>query len=361
LDSTRPRLCASAGSRVGLLTVEPFAFAFRAMGSPCEIRLHGASREAAWEVAAAAIAEVGRLERKYSRYLEASLATRINRSAGDAAGVVVDEETATLLDYAATAHRESDGLFDVTSGVLRRAWNFRSGRVPERVEIDALLPLVGWQRVRWERPRIVLPIAGMELDFGGYVKEYAADRAAALCRTRGAAHGLVDLGGDLAVVGPHPDGSPWRVGIRHPREESAALASVSLAAGALASSGDYERCLVVDGRRYAHVLDPRTGWPVAGLAAVSVAAELCLVAGTASTVAMLKGARGGAWLDRLGLPNVRMDARGRVGGSLAPAPPQRASAQGSRAGTATSSASKPRSPSRLAAAVASARRAKPVA
>ena len=339
--------------------MEPFAFAFRAMGSPCEIRLHAASREAAWEVAAAAIAEVGRLERKYSRYLEASLASEINRSAGDEAGVVVDDETATLLDYAATAHRESDGLFDPTSGVLRRAWDFRSGRVPAQVEIDALLPLVGWQRLRWERPRLVLPQAGMQLDFGGYVKEYAADRAAALCRAHGAAHGLVDLGGDLAAVGPHPDGSPWRIGIRHPREAGATLASVSIARGGLASSGDYERCLVVDGRRYAHVLDPRTGWPVEGLAAVSVAAEHCLVAGTASTVAMLLGRAGGAWLDRLGLPHVRMDADGRVGGPLAPAQAKRAHA--SRAGTATSSASRPRSARRVAAAVASATRAKPVA
>jgi len=311
--------------------VELTSFPFRAMGSPCEIRLHGASRESAWAVASQAIAEVGRLERKFSRYQETSLATRINRSAGDPAGVEVDDETATLLDYAATAFRESGGLFDISSGVLRRAWNFRSGRIPGREEVEALLPLVGWGRVRWQRPRVALPLAGMELDFGGYVKEYAADRAAALCRQHGAAHGLVDLGGDLAVVGPHPDGAPWRIGIRHPREPGSAMATVALGSGGLASSGDYERCLIVDGRRYAHVLDPRTGWPVSGLAAVSVAAEHCLVAGTASTVAMLKGpVAGPAWLDRLGLPNVRMDAQGRMGGSLAPAAARRAARSSKR-------------------------------
>jgi thiamine biosynthesis lipoprotein len=300
--------------------VELFHFPFRAMGSPCEIRLYGGSQQAACAVAGAAIAEVGRLERKFSRYQETSLASRINRSAGDPAGVVVDEETATLLDYAATAYRESDGLFDISSGVLRRAWNFRSGRVPGREEILALLPLVGFGRVLWERPRVALPDAGMELDFGGYVKEYAADRAAELCRRHGAHHGLVDLGGDLAVVGPHPGGVPWRIGIRDPRDPGSAMATVSLLGGGLASSGDYERCLVVDGRRYAHVLDPRSGWPVSGLSAVSVAAAHCLVAGTASTVAMLRGrVAGPAWLDRLGLPNVWMDARGRLGGSLAAA------------------------------------------
>jgi thiamine biosynthesis lipoprotein len=159
----------------------------------------------------------------------------------------------------------------------------------------------------------------MQLDFGGYVKEYAADRVAALCRELGLCHGLVDLGGDLAVVGPHPDGSAWRVGIRHPRAAAGAIASLALASGGIATSGDYERCLLVDGRRYSHLLNPKTGWPVRGLASVTVAANHCLIAGTASTVAMLKGRRGAAWLDRLGLPSLRVDARGNLSGSLAPA------------------------------------------
>jgi thiamine biosynthesis lipoprotein len=177
---------------------------------------------------------------------------------------------------------------------------------------------VGWEKIRWQRPRLVLPLAGMQLDFGGYVKEYAADRVAALCREHGLRHGLVDLGGDLAVVGPHPDGSPWRVGIRHPRAPEGAIACVALAAGGIATSGDYERCMLVDGKRYAHILNPKTGWPVAGLASVSVAASHCLIAGTASTIAMLKGARQGPrWLDRLGLPSLRVTADGAVSGSLA--------------------------------------------
>jgi thiamine biosynthesis lipoprotein len=288
------------------------------MGSPCALQLYGRSRRRIDAMAEAARAEIVRLEQKYSRYREDSLTSRINRSAGRSDGVVVDDETASLLDYAETAFSQSAGLFDITSGVLRRVWDFKSGRVPASDEIEALLSRVGWQRVRWECPRIVLPIAGMEVDFGGYVKEYAADRVAALCRSLGARHGLVDLGGDLAVIGPHPDGSPWRVGVRHPRRPGTAMATVSLASGGIASSGDYERCMVVDGKRYGHVLDPRTGWPVEGLASVSVAASHCLIAGTATTVAMLKGAaEGAAWLDELGLPNLRMDPDGELAGTLA--------------------------------------------
>ncbi len=287
---------------------------FKAMGSPCELRLYGANAELA---ARAAQAEVARLEAKYSRYRADSLATRINESSGDATGVEVDLETARLLDYAGTAWRESGGRFDVTSGILRRAWNLKAGRVPSRAEIDALLPLIGWEKVAWLAPRIALPIAGMQIDFGGYVKEYAADLAAAKCRELGVRHGLIDLGGDLAVVGPHPDGRPWRIGVRDPRAPERALLYLALSSGGVATSGDYERCMVVDGVRYGHILDPRTGWPVRGLASVSVAADACLVAGTLTTSAMLRGEGGGAWLDALGAASVWVDEMGRVGGSLA--------------------------------------------
>jgi len=288
------------------------------MGSPCELHLYGESRSRCDALIERAIAEVARLERKYSRYRDDSVTSAINRSAGDASGVVVDDETASLLDYAATAYSTSGGLFDPTSGVLRRAWNFKSGRVPTRTELDAVLPLVGWERLAWRRPKLSLPHAGMELDFGGFVKEYAADRVVELCRARGARHGMVDLGGDLAVIGPHPDGKPWIVGIRDPRAPQGAMASVRLAACAIATSGDYERCMIVDGVRYTHVLDPRSGWPVTGMRSVSVVADRCLVAGTATTVAMLKGASEGArWLDELGLPNLRMNDAGEVSGTLA--------------------------------------------
>lgn len=290
---------------------------FRAMGCPCELRLYAEESELGDAVAKAAVDEVLRLEQKYSRYREDSVASAINRSAGDPVGIEVDEETSSLLDYADTSFRESGGLFDITSGVLRRVWDLKAKRVPTRAEVRNVLRLVGWDRVRWQRPRLVLPLAGMQLDFGGYVKEYAADRVAELCRMRGIRHGMVDLGGDLCAVGPHPDGKPWIVGIRHPRRPQAALATLPLSSGAVATSGDYERCMIVNGKRYGHILNPKTGWPASGLATVSVAAPHCLVAGSASTIAMLMGAREGPrWLDELGLPNLRMDEEGRISGTL---------------------------------------------
>ena len=297
--------------------MEVFSYHFKAMGGPCEVRLYAGDRAQADVHAAAAKAEILRLEQRYSRYREDSFTTLVNRSAGDARGIEADAESAALLDYARTAWEQSEGLFDITSGVLRRVWDFKARRVPAQAEIDGILPLIGWQRVRWERPRLVLPLAGMELDFGGYVKEYAADRAAQACRDAGARHGFVELAGDIALIGAHPDGAPWQIGVRHPRAPEQALATIPLADGAIASSGDYERYFEVDDLRYSHLLNPKTGWPVRGLAAVSVVAPQCLIAGTASTIAMLKGAEAGPrWLGELGLRHLCVDADGALAGTV---------------------------------------------
>jgi thiamine biosynthesis lipoprotein len=149
------------------------------------------------------------------------------------------------------------------------------------------------------------------------VKEYAADRAAQLCREVGVEHGIVDLGGDLAVVGAHADGSPWLAGIKAPRNPDNAIAQIELRSGGLATSGDYERVMIVDGRRYSHIIDPVSGWPVESFASVSVVAGSCLVAGAASTLGMLLGLeQGHQWLRNLGLPFLCVDAEGSASGTL---------------------------------------------
>jgi thiamine biosynthesis lipoprotein len=289
---------------------------FKAMGTPCDIQLYARTQAEARQVADAAIADVHRLEALYSRYRDDSFLSAINRVADTGGSIAVDEETAGLLNYAATCHDQSDGLFDITSGILRRAWRFDQGRLPDPAQIQALLEKVGWHKLRWKPPMLEFPMPGMEIDFGGIVKEYAVDRAAALCQGAGVRHGVINLGGDIKVIGPRADGSPWRIGIRHPRHKEAIMQTILLREGALASSGDYERCIMVDGVRYGHVLNPKTGWPVRHLAAVSVIANFCVVAGSASTIAMLKEENGPAWLDSLGLPHLWADMHGRTGGSI---------------------------------------------
>ncbi len=294
-----------------------FQFPFNAMGTPCDLQLFANSHAQAKKVADAAIADVGRLEKRYSRYREDSFLSKINRVAGVGGSINVDVETAKLLDYAATCHQQSDGLFDITSGVLRRLWRFDSGQLPDEQQLHALLAQIGWHKLRWQAPRLTFLQAGMELDFGGIVKEYAVDRVAGLCKAAGIHHGVVNLGGDINIIGPRPDGEAWRIGIRHPRQPQALLTTVALRHGAMASSGDYERCLIIDGIRYGHVFNPKTGWPVKQLAAVSVVGDFCVVAGSAATIAMLMEMQGPSWLASLGLQHLWVDVQGNIGGQLA--------------------------------------------
>jgi len=286
-------------------------FTFDAMAGTHELQLGATSVAVARGAAAAAIADVARIEAKYSRYRDDSLTTRINRAAG-ADAVPIDAETVSLLRYADECFALSDGRFDLTSGVLRRVWNFRAAvpRLPAPAALDDARALIGWQDVEWDDRAIRLPRAGMEIDFGGIGKEYAADRVATICREHGIASGLVNLGGDVRAIGAQPDGAPWRVGIRHPRDPGRAIAVLDVVDAAVATSGDYQRFVEIDGARYCHLLDPRTGMPVAHWQSVSVVAPLAVVAGSLATIAMLFEAPALAFLAAQRAPYVAVDAAG---------------------------------------------------
>lgn len=291
-------------------------FEFQALGSRCSVQLPGSPAPELVERAAvrAAIAEVRRIEQKYSRYRADSLLSRINASAGSGEWVSVDDETADLLDFCTQAHAASGGLFDISTGVLRRAWNFSAPTpaLPPPELLQALLELVGWDGVEWQRPWVRLPHRGMELDFGGFGKEYAADRAASVLHEAGVAAALVNLGGDLRVLGPRPDGRPWVLGVAHPRHEGRVLAGLEVHRGALATSGDYERYFELDGRRYCHILHPASGQPVSHWQSVSVLAPACLAAGVLATVAMLSGEGALPFLREQGVEFLAVDHAGRL-------------------------------------------------
>ena len=292
-------------------------FHFRAMAAENELQLHCDDAGLARSAAVRAMEEVARIEAKYSRYRPETLVSRINAAAGGDF-VAVDAETEGLLDYADACWRQSAGLFDATSGVLRRAWRFDVDRLPTAEELAPLLGLIGWDRVERSPGRVRLALAGMELDFGGFGKEYAVDRAALALRADGIESAVVSLAGDVVVLGPQPGGEPWRVGIRHPRRSDAVVATLPIASGALATSGDYERFIEADGVRHCHILDPRTGRSARGFQSVSVLAPTCLVAGSATTIAMLKGRDAGlAWLAGLGLQYLAVLDDGSVVSSIA--------------------------------------------
>lgn len=268
---------------------------FKVMGGPAELQIYLNGQDEAYVVKLAKD-EAFRLEKKYSRYRTDSITTAINRSAGTPQGFHADEETTGLLNYANIAWQQSEGLFDITSGILRKAWDFKSNTLPTQKCINKLLVHVGWDKVTWQPPILYLP-KEMEIDFGGVVKEYAADAIASIIRNQGIHHGLVDLAGDIAIVGPQPDEKPWKIGVRDPSHPNTAAATIDVLNGGIASSGNYERFMIIDGKRYCHIINPKTGWPQHGVGGVSVHASTCLVAGTATTTAMLLGEiQGDEWL-----------------------------------------------------------------
>ena len=281
------------------------------MACACEIVLDCEDGQWAQTQAQRAMQEVRRIEHKYSRYRADSVVSRINAQAGEAP-LACDAETLSLLDFADQMHAQSDGLFDITSGVLRHAWRFERAQLPEPAQLKRLLALVGWRQVEREGHCVRLPQAGMEIDFGGFGKEYAADRAAALLRQAGALHGYVNLGGDLSLMGPRADGSAWIMGILHPRQTDRVLATQAMTHGALATSGDYERFMQVRGQRYCHILHPQSGWPVTHWQSVSVLAPLAVMAGSVSTVAMLKQDQALAYLQASGCTYLAVDAHGQL-------------------------------------------------
>jgi len=294
-----------------------YRFSFKALGGPNEIQLYSSSEASAKEIADVIIADVLAVEARYSRYRSNSLVSKINNAAGSNNPIEVDDETAALFDYASLCYEQSNGMFDLTSGIFRRVWDFKKAQVPSSAEIEKLLPLVGWKKAAWRKPYFRLPLSGMELDLGGIGKEYCVDRAAGVALAQGVRHGLINLGGDLRAIGPHPDGSPWKVGIAHPRKNNSLLTHLDLYSGALATSGDYERFFELAGKRYCHIINPKTGFPVESFQSVSVLADSCLVAGSSATIAMLLGETSGLiFLRDSRLPFLIVDRSAKVSGAI---------------------------------------------
>jgi thiamine biosynthesis lipoprotein len=267
------------------------------MASPCTLLVEASCAAEARRLLDIARREAHRIEAKFSRYRDDNIVHRINNSNGQP--VEVDEETALLLDYAANCHTLTEGRFDITSGVLRRAWRFDgSDRVPSAEAVAALLPHIGWHRVTWQRPLFTLP-TGMEVDFGGIGKEYAVDRTALLLRTETDASFLVNYGGDLFASGPRVNGNGWQIGLEDPTaNDKRSGGGIELRRGGIATSGDARRFVIRDGVRYGHILDPRTGWPAPQAPhSVTVLADTCLEAGMLATFAILLGAQAETFLD----------------------------------------------------------------
>lgn len=260
------------------------------MASPCELLIDSHDKQKASELLRLAHTETQRIEDKFSRYRNGNLMHEINNSQGQE--VKIDEETFNLLTFANTCFELSGGLFDVTAGILRKAWNFDgSDNLPSKGDVQSLLPKIGWEKIVYSESAITLPL-GFELDFGGIGKEYAVSRVASLCAEDSPGLSvLVNFGGDIQVTNRRKEDPYWQVGIEDPRKNADGIAIVNIAEGGLATSGDANRYLLRKGKRYSHILNPKTGFPISNAPrSVTVAAQNCIQSGLLATLAMLQGA-----------------------------------------------------------------------
>ena len=260
---------------------------FTAMASPCEVLMEVSDKVEAETIFNAVADEALRIEYKFSRYREDNKVYEINNAAGET--VSVDDETARLIDFSDELYRLSEGLFDITSGVLRKVWNFDgSDNIPKPSDVKEILVNVGWHKAQWQDQQLTLQ-RGMEIDLGGVGKEYAVDCCVKIARQLTNESVLINFGGDLATSRLRKNQTPWSVGRLITGKENA-VALFQLRKGAIATSGDAHRYLLKDGVRYSHVLNPKTGWSVPNAPhTVSVAAPTCIEAGMLSTLAMLQG------------------------------------------------------------------------
>ena len=264
---------------------------FRAMGTACGIQFQCDRDARARDFRDAVLAWLARFETRYSRFRADSLVSQINESAGGAA-IPLDREDTELLNLCDWYHWVTRGVFDPTTLPVQRVWNHHraQGELPSDEEVAIARALVGWRMVERTEGSIRLPRPGMELDLGGIGKEYAVDRTIALARDFAITSILVDYGQDLRVLGSPPEGGLWRIGLEHPGDPERCWGGIAVSERAVCSSGNYRRFVEINGRRYGHIVDPRTGWPVAhGTLSATVVAPSCTEAGILSTAAFILG------------------------------------------------------------------------
>jgi thiamine biosynthesis lipoprotein len=272
-----------------------FHLAFEAMGTVCKVDFELSSRARAETFKDEVLGWLDRFEKRFSRFVPDSLISRLNRAAGQE-WTEIDDEAASLFALCDWFHWSTRGIFDPTSLPLVALWDYHVHPpvLPSDEQVRRAQAKIGWTKFRREGKRARLSEVGMGLDVGGIGKEYAVDRVMEMAARHGIANGLVDFGHDLRVRGEPPEGGPWRIGLEDPHDPARCWGGVAVRDRAVASSGDYFRNFEIGGKRYGHILDPRTGFPVHnGCRSVAVIAPTCTEAGLLSTTAFILGPRAG--------------------------------------------------------------------
>jgi thiamine biosynthesis lipoprotein len=264
----------------------------------------------------AGMAEIRRFDRMMSLYKDDSEITKVNLAAGNHP-VAVSPEMIEVAEAAARVSEMTGGAFDATIGPLVVLWQMRlkEGNVPTDQEITRIKQRVNYRNVIIDRKSgtIFLKNRNMIIDFGGVAKGYIADKVGDLLKTRGIHDAIVAVAGDIRVNGRRPDGTPWRIGVQHPREKDKTLAVLDLFDKYISTSGDYERYKIVQKKRYHHIIDPRTGKPSEGMESVTVIGDQGAIADPLTTALFILGTEKGMKIVKsLGFEAIFEDSAGRV-------------------------------------------------
>jgi len=245
----------------------------------------------------AGIAEIRRIEKLLTTFSDDSETSFINRNAGVAA-VEVSQETFDLIDRSVRISRLTQGAFDITYGSIdKRLWNFdvTMTALPDRDTARRMVRLINYRNVLLDRDRctVFLKEKGMRIGFGGIGKGYAAEQAKSIMMAMDVDSGIVNASGDLAVWGYQPDGSPWTIGIVDPNVRSQIFSYLNVTNLAVATSGNYEKYILINGKKYSHTINPRTGLPVTGIKSVTILCPNAEFADAIATPVMIMGIRAG--------------------------------------------------------------------
>ncbi|MDQ6963714.1 MAG: FAD:protein FMN transferase [Mariprofundales bacterium] len=279
------------------------------MGTLVEFSIYGADEERADAAITAAAAEMERINHLFTTHSDSPV-TRFNRGERS-----LPDEVSKLLQISEQIRQQSGGAFNPWLGALNRAWGFSDDLpdnrpLPSARQITTLLPP---DSCRTEgAPNKQLHNRRCQLDFGGIAKGYAIDRGIATLKAHNIRNAIINAGGDMRIIGSHGDRA-WRIGIRHPRRAEQVIATLRLAGDiSVVTSGDYERFIIRDGRRYHHILDPATGEPARGTMSSSVVAKSATLADGWSTALFVLGRAGLQRVERAGLAGLVVDSYGRV-------------------------------------------------
>ena len=257
-----------------------------------EISVFSTNEQEARKAIAAAYAEIARIELLLSRYRSESQISLVNQSAGKGQFTPVTSEVYAMVDRALQYAVMTGGVFDITIGAVIDAWGIgtQHERIPETEELQRLVELVDARNVEMDPEQgIRLRYSEMMIDLGGIAKGYAIDRGIEVLRDHGMTMALINAGGDLRCLGVKADGSPWRIGVQHPREKTNIVGVVKVSDEAVATSGDYERSFVQDGIRYHHIFNPETGMPARECQSVTILARTAEIADVMATAVFVMG------------------------------------------------------------------------